>query len=955
MVARADALRDKRDFAAAAEIYGLAVRQEPANAAIRIQCAHMNKEAGHLAAAEADYLIARTLTPDDPDLHLQIGHFFKVAGRVSDAISSYQMAERLSPGWQEPIGELAALGVGPRAASGGMTAAPPVTIPASISRGGVPPRPSQLFDESFYVDSNPDVEWGDADAWTHFVTTGCAEGRDPHFLFSVRHYLAANPDVAKSGENPLLHFLRAGWAQGRSFHWMFSAREYARLHPDIQRLSDPLAHFLQHGLPESRQPHPLFRPTDYLRRYPDLTDMRMPAFEHFLRHGDGEGRSPHILFDPERHRTQFSLRSTAKGFEHYMRFGRRGSPHPLFDGGFYLDQHPEIDASGVNPLQHYVATGAAERLAPHPLFDPAFYLEQTSEPEARSNPLLHYVASGAARQLSPHRLFDARYYQARSGHLSWTGDPLPTTGPRISVLVPVYNTPPPVLEECIESVRRQSYSSWELCIIDDASTNYDTVRALERYRGVDARIKIVRASTNQHIAKATNLVAEQATGEFIAFLDHDDTIEPEALAEIALAVTSRPDTDLLYTDEDKIDAGGNRCEPYYKPDWSPDHLLSVMYVLHFLVIRKSLFWRIGGLRPERSGAQDYDLALRAGRVARHVHHIPRILYHWRMIPGSAAAEVDAKPYALQAARAAVEDAVAASGLEAAVEDGLLQGTFRVRYSLAANPPVTLLVFTNDSERDVPGRGRINMVRHFLRSIVDRSSYGNYRIVVVDNGNASAETRRLVSEVGGTMLSYAPEATFNYARKANFATRHVSTEHVVYLNDDLEVISEGWLEALLELSQVPEIGGVGGRLLYPNDRLQHSGVVLGVHGGVGHAFWQLSRGEVGYSAYTHLIRNYSAVSGAVFATRMQVMDAVGGFDERLKIDYNDIDLCLRMAKRGWRTAFTPHCELYHFEGSTQARTIQAHEETALFHERWRTVIDLDPYYNPNLPRDRLSFA
>lgn len=626
----------------------------------------------------------------------------------------------------------------------------------------------------------------------------------------------------------------------------------------------------------------------------------------------------------------------------------------MFDGTFYLQQCPELDAVRTSPLQHYLDTGAAQGRAPHALFDPAYYLTQTDDLAARRCPLLHYVASGAAAGLSPHPLFDPGYYQSQACSRSWTGAALPTMGPCISVLVPVYNTPPDVLEQCIESVRGQSYTSWELCLIDDASQHHATVAVLERYRGTDKRIKVVRSPRNLHISGATNLVAEQATGEFLAFLDHDDTIAADALAEVALAVTSRPDIDLLYTDEDKIDPAGQHLDSYYKPGWSPDHLLSVMYVLHFLVIRKSLFWKLGGLRPERSGAQDYDLALRASQQARHVHHIPRILYHWRMIPGSAAAAVDAKPYALNAARSAVQDAVEAAGMQATVDDGLLQGTFRVRYSLAANPPVTLLVFTNNSERDVPGRGRINMVRHFLQSIAEKSTYRNTRVIVVDNANTPTETCKLIKETGGKLVSFKPEQTFSYASKANFATRSVATEHVVYLNDDLEVISPGWIEALLELLQVPAIGGVGGRLLYPDDTVQHSGVVLGVHGGVGHAFWSLPGSQVGYAGYTHLIRNYSAVSGAVFATRKSVIEAVGGFDESLRIDYNDIDLCLRMARHGYRTAFTPYCELYHFEGSTQVRTTQAPDEIALFHGRWQALIDADPYYNPNLPRDRFSF-
>jgi len=303
----------------------------------------------------------------------------------------------------------------------------------------------------------------------------------------------------------------------------------------------------------------------------------------------------------------------------------------------------------------------------------------------------------------------------------------------------------------------------------------------------------------------------------------------------------------------------------------------------------------------------------------------------------------------------LEDALAASGAEAKVEDGLLQGTFRVRYSLAKEPAVTLLVLTGDRSRDLPGRGRVNLVRNFVRSIADRSTYRNYKLVVVDDGNSSIETRRLVADVGGRLESYPAEAHFNYAKKLNWATRRVRTDHVIYLNDDMQVISPGWIEALLELSIQDPIGGVGGRLLYPDDTVQHAGVVLGINDSAAHVFLTLPRDQAGYNGYTHLIRNYSAVTGAVFATRMDVMEAVGGMDERLRLDFNDIDLCLRIGRTGKRIVYTPYCELYHYESSSAPRNSQAPDEVRLFKERWSGVIANDPFYNPACPRDRLNFV
>ncbi|WP_158744561.1 glycosyltransferase [Acidisphaera sp. L21] len=941
---RADTARDAREFTSAAMLYEQVLAHRPADAAIHIQAGHMFKEAGRLGPAESHYLAARTLMPRDADLHVQFGHFYKVAGRLPEALVAYRLALELQSDLADARHELASL------SARGVAAQPQ----ESIWQAGalLPRRPDFLFDEAFYREQTSIP--ADQDAWAHYCMVGVSAGLDPHWLFSTAIYLQASPEVIVSRENPLLHFLRIGKAEGRPMHWLFSASLYVELNPEVA-LQDALDHLLRHGLAENRQPHPLFLPMAYLARYPNVADARMPALEHFLKNGDREGLTPHPLFDPAFYRKRYNLPPGSQTFRHYLCSGAQNWPNALFDGEFYLHNAPDVSSAGTSPLLHYVAHGAGEGWSPHPLFDPAYYLEHEQSPEARSNPLLHYLTHGGPRGVRPHRLFDPAWYRHHSAR-SWDGRVLPHTGPRISVLVPVYNTPPDALRACIESVLRQNYASWELCLVDDFSTDMQTIDVLEDYRGTDARIKITRSPSNLHIAGATNFVAQQATGEFLAFLDHDDALAVHALAEVALAVMTNGRIDLLYTDEDKLDFNGQHVEPYCKPDWSKDHLYSVMYVLHLLVVRKALFWRLGGLRPERSGAQDYDLALRASQAARHVHHIPRILYHWRMVPGSAAAVVDAKPYALVAAQKALEDALVAAGANAEVHEGLMPGTFRVRYSLVKQPEVTLLIIAGNGSRDVPGRGRINLVQNFIRSIAERTTYRNYRLVVVDdNGNSAPETCRLVQDVGGEVLSYPAGPRFNYASKVNWATRAAQTEHLIYLNDDMEVITPGWIEALIELSSQEQIGGVGARLLYPDDTVQHAGMVLGINASTAHVFLKLPRDHIGYNGYTHVIRNYSAVTGAVFATRKDVMEAVGGLDERLRIDFNDVDLCLRIGRMGKRIVYTPFCELYHFESSTAVRATQAPEEVKLFTKRWGELIAYDPFYNPASPRDRLNFV
>jgi GT2 family glycosyltransferase/glycosyltransferase involved in cell wall biosynthesis len=528
--------------------------------------------------------------------------------------------------------------------------------------------------------------------------------------------------------------------------------------------------------------------------------------------------------------------------------------------------------------------------------------------------------------------------------------------PVISIVTPVYNVSGAFLRACIESVRAQCYPFWELCLVDDASTSADTLEVLNSYRGKDARIKIVRDVQNRGIAGASNRAVEISTGEYLAFLDNDDELTADALLEVVRAVNANPEIDYLYSDEDKIEEDGRYSDHYFKPDWSPEHLRSVMYLLHLIVVRKDLFFRAGGFRDEFSGAQDYDLALRATALARRIHHIPKILYHWRKLDGSAAAQVDAKPKALDAGRRALADFVVSQNIDAQVEAGKLPGHFRVRHSLKGNPRVSLCLLTHDIFAEVPGRGRINLVEHFVKSIAAKTEYQNYEIVIVDDANFSARTKSALKGIDYRLVSFRlGDKPFNYAAKANFAIKQVKTEHLVLLNDDMEVISPEWLSALLEFTQQPEIGAAGARLLFPDNRVQHVGVAIGVNGGATHVYHNYPADFVGYNGFTHIIRNYSAVTAACLATRKDVVEKAGGFDERLAIDYNDIDFCLAVLEKGYRIVYTPYAELYHFEGRSAPRHAQNPEEVALFRRKWPRYFERDPHYNPNLTRSGVDFA
>ncbi|MGM4984636.1 glycosyltransferase [Rhizobium sp. OK494] len=527
--------------------------------------------------------------------------------------------------------------------------------------------------------------------------------------------------------------------------------------------------------------------------------------------------------------------------------------------------------------------------------------------------------------------------------------------PVISVIVPVYNISKDYLEACVASVRAQRYPYWELCLCDDASTLPETIEALEQLQGIDHRIKVKRLSQNVGISRCSNAAVEIATGSYLAFLDNDDTISPRALLSYAKTIRGNPDATLFYCDEDKISTSGEYVDHYMKPDWSPEHLESAMYVLHMIVVRKSRFLELGGYREKYTGAQDYDLALRISLAGDPVVHVPEVLYHWRMIEGSASAQVDAKPTALLNARAALtEYAEKKFGPAASVEDGKLMGLFRVTRGRRFAPPVTLVITTNNGVKDIPGRGKINLVGHLVSSVVDRTDYPNYEVVVVSNGSLDEQVRQLLKQQGHREVCYHYEGRFNFASKANFAFEQAKTEIIVLLNDDMEVIERDWLWHLVDYIDRADVGVVGAKLLYPDGRIQHAGVVLGVNETAAHIYHGHPGDLVGYNGYPMTIRNYSAVTGACMATKKSIIREVGAFDEKFEIDFNDTDFCLRVREAGYRVVYNPFCELYHFESQTAVRASQNPKEKDQFLGRWETIIARDPYYNSNLRNDSITF-
>ena len=535
--------------------------------------------------------------------------------------------------------------------------------------------------------------------------------------------------------------------------------------------------------------------------------------------------------------------------------------------------------------------------------------------------------------------------------------------PLISVLLPVYNTPERWLVKAIESVRGQLYPHWELCIADDASREPQVRRVLEDYALRDARIKVSFREENGHISAASNSALDLATGEFVALLDHDDELATRALADVVLALARRPDLEFLYSDEDKIDEAGRRYDPYFKPDWNPDLLLGQNYTCHLSVFRTARVRAIGGFRTGFEGSQDWDLTLRfvTGLAAARVHHLPRILYHWRAIPGSTALVIDQKSnYPFIAAQKALADHLAR--IQVTAELLPVQGHhWRIRRALPDPAPKVSII--------IPTRNAADLVRLCVASLLAKTAYPNFEIIVVNNRSDDPATLAYFQELtalGVRVLDF--DAPFNFSALHNFAVRAAQGTVLAFLNNDLEVINDDWLAEMTAQALRPEIGAVGAMLYYPDDTVQHAGVVLGLTGpagrdGVaGHAFKSFPRGAEGQRNRLRLAQNYSAVTAACLVIRKETFEAVGGFNATdLPVAFNDIDFCLRVQAAGYRNLWTPFAELYHHESAsrgaedTPEKLERFLREAAYMRRVWGRLLDHDPAYNPNLSLRHEDFS
>lgn len=533
--------------------------------------------------------------------------------------------------------------------------------------------------------------------------------------------------------------------------------------------------------------------------------------------------------------------------------------------------------------------------------------------------------------------------------------------PRVSILVPLYRTPEKYLREMIASVENQTYGNWELVLSDGSGEDSPLTGILDAYAGKDERIRVLHNGRQLRIAENTNAAMEAAAGELLVFGDHDDLLAPDALYECIRVLNEKPDTELIYSDEDKVDGSGKKYfEPHFKSDYNPELLCSMNYFCHLVAVKRELQQRVGLLDPSFDGAQDYDYVLRCteNTTEEKIAHIPKILYHWRAHGESTAENPESKRYAFEAGCRAVQAHYDRLGIAARAVEGEYPGLYRTEFEIQGEPLISILIPNKDHSADL---------QKCIRSIEEKSDYRNYEYIIIENNSTDAETfetyRRLEAENPKVhVVYYQDEGGFNYSAINNFGADHASGEYLLLLNNDTEIINPDCLRQMLGYCQQEEIGIVGARLYYEDGIIQHAGVVLGFGGIAGHAFIGEKGSDNGYFSRIICAQDYSAVTAACMMVKASVYHAVGGMSTELKVAFNDIDFCMKVRAYGKRIVYNPYAELYHYESksrgleNTQEKIERFNREMAQFLDRWGEQVKAgDPYYNPNLTLDKADFS
>jgi len=688
---------------------------------------------------------------------------------------------------------------------------------------------------------------------------------------------------------------------------LFDEAYYLKHYDDVRRADiDPIEHYVLYGWKEGRNPAPWFDTKFYLENNPDVAQAGVNPFVHWIRWGRKEGRKP----NPEWKQDGNSLKSISK-IAIFLNILQN------------IKENPYLVKKFISHVRIYGLKGAIQKALAYSFRN----LNNTYECWISKN-------EPTLKELKQQRKYRFNYQ------------------PKISIIVPVFNTPRQFLIEMIESVLGQTYPNWELCIVDGGSTEKYIKEILDNYSKMDKRIKVKYLSENKGIVGNSNEALNLATGDYITFLDHDDLLPPFALFEVVKAINENPDVDVIYSDEDKIGLDGKRFDPYFKPDWNPDLLKSANYITHLFVIKKELLDNIGWFREGFDGSQDYDLILRATEKAKEIVHLPKILYHWRVWGNSSSFSPETKMYAYNAGKKALEEHLKRLSLNGKVE--ILKpfyGWYKITYEIKETPLISIII---------PNKDNINLLQNCLESIYKKSTYKNFEILIVENNSVEEKTFRFYEEIEKRfknlkIIYY--DKTFNWSAINNYAVNYSRGEVLLFLNNDTEATNGDFLERMVEHLQREEVGIVGAKLYFPDNTIQHAGVIVGLGGVAGHSHKHFPRNHPGYFGRLISIQNLSAVTGACMMVKRRVFEEVGGFSEEFPVTFNDIDFCLKVREKGYLIVWTPYAELYHYESKTRGyddtpeKQERFKREIERFQKKWKSFLEkCDPYYNPNLSLD-----
>lgn len=758
-------------------------------------------------------------------------------------------------------------------------------------------------------------------ALSHFLVLTNSAKLSPHRLFDCARYHQVN-QAAEDSLHPLVHFFRysCGYeSQSTRPNPYFDCGWYRQTYLNHDQLSHPLLHYLAHYSEAGLQPSRLFH-NDYIRETQALRNSDDPL-AYYLEQIQSLG-------------TDFYL----SGF----------SPSPFFDRSYYLQHYPHITQlvrdSAVDPFIHFIEIGHEQGLSAHHW---QYYHEFVCHQRLHWEPYnqhsifatesnLHYIKRAKAETV----YLDGQRVLAEQLNYH----------PLISLIVPVYQVKPRFLREMIDSVRAQTYENWQLCLVDDASSRYreQILALLEQYAAADDRIVYRIREQNGHICHTSNDCLALAQGEYIGLLDHDDVLTPDALYEVAALINHHAYVDIIYSDEDKIDEWGVCFGPYYKPSWSPHTLWSRMYSCHLTVYRKSLINRVGGFRIGFEGSQDYDLMLRCSELTSHIYHIPKVLYHWRDHKESTASGSGAKNYCAEAGRKAVEEAFARRDIKVDVAFAVTpaDSVYLARPKVIGMPMVDIII---------PSRNGASVLAVCLDSLFSKTDYKHFKVTVIDNNSNEKSFFRLIEQwqerEPQRFQVIANQAPFNFSALNNFAVQQTAGDYLLFLNNDTEIIHPDWLAGMLGYAQLEEIGAVGVKLLYPDDTIQHAGVVTGIAGVAGHVMKHEKRNVTGYFWNLQAVTNYSVVTAACLMVSRTKFERVSGFTEFLKVAFNDVDFCLKLRQQGLYNVYLPFVELYHYESKsrgyedTDEKRERFEREILFMRQRWGTSLDNDPFYSP----------